>query len=867
MNVDSELVTSWLKWLGRGDNRFGVFCKSFDGSALGNLRDGGEVSTYLDRIGEVANSYSNIHRLKQDDFLKLYDPSQKGKPKDEQVESYRYLYVDVDVKKADGFGSFCSTDEEHEETRRIAEQIRLLLHDLPTPAFVDSGNGHTLLFPITLPNTDENRQLIKSVLVTLKQTFPSVDSAVHDPSRITGIVGTWNRGKKTSDERPHRQRRLVEPLPLNEPMDAEAFTAWAKGVVGSSDATSGSSDATSGSSDATSGSSKSKDHAAVDEPTTKTAQIASVSAAGETTALGAWNQQTTAEEATTHVRNYLNRCGQAVEGSGGYHQTFGVLCGIFDRVGSTLPLETVLRLVVESPWNERNTPPWEADELRPHLQRAEQKPRRAVGEVEQPLAPAAPTTKTTVNPILKRKVAYTDIGAAELFHEVYNGRFSYCPSFKSWMVWDGRRWRRDEGDLQTRLAATNLVRYNMLDWAKEIPDDAKRTDFMKFVQRCHASSRQSAMIDLAEPMMPVTVDEMDRDPMLLNVLNGTINLRDGSIRPHDPKDFITKVADVVFDPHAVCPTWTSHVTKVMGTKNGEPRPENARYLQAVMGYAMLGEVREKIFVLLHGPRDTGKSKTVEAVAAVLGDYAAIALRQVLLKGAAGANTPEIADLFGVRYAYMSEVDEDDGQLNEEQIKRLVGQQRLKAMRKFENPFEFDTSHTIFVDCNSLPRFKGGNDVAHKCKIVPFEYVIPPEEIDKDMTAKLKAESSGILNWLLEGLRDYWQNGMVEPSSMLAAVEEWTNDNDELGQFIDDKLIQEQGMVLPPLEVYTAYQSWCEANGVHHPMKQKTLTSKLKARLDFGKYNGVRGFKHMRRRRPDDEEVCSPGESGTDNRPF
>jgi len=69
----------------------------------------------------------------------------------------------------------------------------------------------------------------------------------------------------------------------------------------------------------------------------------------------------------------------------------------------------------------------------------------------------------------------------------------------------------------------------------------------------------AAMLTMAasEPGLPVQPDEFDADPWVLNVLNGTLNLRTGDLREHRRADLITTIAPVAWDEKATCPKWES----------------------------------------------------------------------------------------------------------------------------------------------------------------------------------------------------------------------------------------------------------------------------------------------------------------------
>jgi putative DNA primase/helicase len=78
----------------------------------------------------------------------------------------------------------------------------------------------------------------------------------------------------------------------------------------------------------------------------------------------------------------------------------------------------------------------------------------------------------------------------------------------------------------------------------------------------------------------------------------------------------------------------------------------------------------------------------------------------------------------------------------------------------ENWISFPATHKIFMDCNDRPVISSPTDaVWNRVVCVPFDVVIPDDEIDPDLPNKLEAELSGILAWIAEGSLNYHREGL------------------------------------------------------------------------------------------------------------
>jgi len=84
-----------------------------------------------------------------------------------------------------------------------------------------------------------------------------------------------------------------------------------------------------------------------------------------------------------------------------------------------------------------------------------------------------------------------------------------------------------------------------------------RREAVKHALKSESARSLHAMVELArsEPEIRVDVAKFDGQPHLLNVQNGTIDLRAGELLPHSREDMLTKIVPVSYDPQAKCPQW------------------------------------------------------------------------------------------------------------------------------------------------------------------------------------------------------------------------------------------------------------------------------------------------------------------------
>jgi len=210
--------------------------------------------------------------------------------------------------------------------------------------------------------------------------------------------------------------------------------------------------------------------------------------------------------------------------------------------------------------------------------------------------------------LIAGKEQFTDLTNAELFVKAYHDRIRYCMAWKKWLIWDNHAWRPDDcGEIYA--LCKDFLRSLFLQVAS-ISDHKRAVDMASHVIKSESLRRRQALVESAsyERRIRITPKDVDQEPFLLNVLNGTIDLRTGTLYPSMKDKYITKCAMVQYDRSAPCKTWINFLLRIM---NG-----NARliyFLQKAVGWALTGDMSEQVMFILYGSGANGKSTFLNAI--------------------------------------------------------------------------------------------------------------------------------------------------------------------------------------------------------------------------------------------------------------
>lgn len=348
------------------------------------------------------------------------------------------------------------------------------------------------------------------------------------------------------------------------------------------------------------------------------------------------------------------------------------------------------------------------------------------------------SAESETQPVADASYNLTDLGNAGRLVEQRGENLRYVYPWGRWIHWTGTHWQKDETGEVIRLAK-ETVKIIYAEASKAGTKD-DRKEISHHAVRSESEGKIRAMISLAQSESEVSVrpDVLDANPMLLNCLNGTVDLTTGQLKPHTRSDFVTRVIQVEYDPEALCPRWERFLSEVFPKKS-----DLNDFFQRAVGYSLTGLTTEQVVFILWGAGANGKSTTVELLRCLFGDYARqIPADSLMIRKVDSGQSNDIAALKGSRLVTASECEEGQ-RLAESRLKALTGGDTITARHLYSEFFEFRPEFKLWIATNHRPEIRG-TDLAiwRRIRLIPFTVTISPLKQDKRLADKLKEELPG-----------------------------------------------------------------------------------------------------------------------------
>jgi putative DNA primase/helicase len=410
---------------------------------------------------------------------------------------------------------------------------------------------------------------------------------------------------------------------------------------------------------------------------------------------------------------------------------------------------------------------------------------------------------------LRREVTLDDIGFARRLAMEASHTMRYVTDWKKWIHWDGMRWRID--DNAPAIQAAQRLRDQLWREFADLPHEQRTEKALQFVKACGGARRLEGIVKLAAAQEPLRIghDQLDRHPFLLNVRNGTVDLRTGELHPHNRELLITQLAAVNYERDAESALWQRFITQA-----ADSDPELMRFLQVSAGLALSGDVSPQALWCHHGSGGNGKSTYLGALVKMLGDYAGPAPHDFLMIKQGSSHPTELAMLYGKRLVTAVEC-EGGRRLRESFVKMITGGDVVAARRMNEDFWDMQPTWHVHVTFNDPPTISGTDDgIRRRLKVVPWRVSFRGANQDRSVKDALEAEEhrSGILNWCLCGIQQWLASGQLEAAAVAQATQEYVAEQDIFGTFITEECTPnpQEHVVFDAIQRH--FRSWLEQRG-------------------------------------------------------
>lgn len=343
-------------------------------------------------------------------------------------------------------------------------------------------------------------------------------------------------------------------------------------------------------------------------------------------------------------------------------------------------------------------------------------------------------------------------------------------------------------------------------WSAQLDHHDVQTKITKYFGPNAKISDVREMFQMLRLTCSVKGEDFRPDTNYVCFENGALDMTTFELVPHSPHHHLRSGRPAVWDHSAKSPVFEKFLHDIF--RDDKDRDEKMQFVLEWMGLCLVPDTSYEKFVVCVGEGGNGKSVLLKLMAELLGHenvYSAPIQRL--------GNRRALAELDGKLLLTSSEINEstvmDDGIL-----KQIVSGDTVEAERKYEHPFTYTPVARIMLATNHLPKLR---DVTHaffrRLVMLRFNRNFTADEMDMNLTAKLKAEMSGIFTMAVSGLRSLRKRGQfVVPSSSLEASDEYRKNSDVVKLFADDALQPTADKGMRPAAVYELYLKWCKSHG-------------------------------------------------------
>ena len=468
----------------------------------------------------------------------------------------------------------------------------------------------------------------------------------------------------------------------------------------------------------------------------------------------------------------------------------------------------------------------------------------------------------------------TEYDFANVLYNIYKDLF-VCASIKGnmWFQYKGHKWEKtdsgnslrlmiskDMHDIYVNKCAVIVEKLQTLDQADERYDNYRKLT-NKYSDICVLLKKTSWKNNIMREAQELFFDgefinKLDQNPYLMCFNNGVVDFKTGIFRRGQPDDYLsmcTNIDYLQYNSNKQFKEISDDIDEFMDQLF--PNPELKKYMWEHLASCLIGTNDNQTFNIYTGSGANGKSKLVDLMSKLLGDYKGVVPLQLITqkRTTIGSTSSEIVQLKGKRYAVMQEPSKGDA-INEGIMKEITGGDPIQGRALWSDSITFIPQFKLVVTTNTMFDIKNNDDGTwRRIRVCDFEskFLEKPYEddvkfprdlypyqyiIDKRLDAKFNSWAPIMMSKLVE-LAFKTKGNVVDCKKVLSASDEYRNSQDYLAQFTKDKIMKISGGRIKKTELSETFKQWYTSNYGRSVPKGKELYDFMDKRYGAYKNGG------------------------------
>lgn len=419
----------------------------------------------------------------------------------------------------------------------------------------------------------------------------------------------------------------------------------------------------------------------------------------------------------------------------------------------------------------------------------------------------------------------------------------------SWLVWNGEVWKPSQGNNGEHVDLYSQWAKKLLNLIPSCPAKLEN----RFRNRVHkigegTTGRKILNDAFLNKQIQISSSAIDACDHLICVKNGIVDLRAGELMDFDPNYLLTKQIPHNYNPSATCPQWEQFLREIFyNPKYPGETDEIVRFVQKALGYSLSGNLDEQCVFFLYGPQGAnGKSTFMRTISKVLGKE---------VTGIKANENFNIRDSDGWKKLLANKTDKrivmfpetGNYHLDLTLLKSVSGDEEIETRQLYHNVATVRNQMHLWFAGNYLPNInEAGKAAWRRIKILEMlnSFANNP---DHQLKHKLLAEAEGILTWIIEGARLYYEEGLVPPAAITNSTKEYQSESSTTAIFLNDRYEininatkYDKDYLIKFGDLYASYCSWCATNNCK--TESKTKFAQELDRMGITLYRGTDGIR-------------------------